>query len=628
MPEVMLADPRLSLPLRRAWTAFAAVVAVYLVVLGAGWVTDGPLLPIDVHEGIQFLLMLDAAVLVLWRALTLREDRTAWLALGLGLAAWTAGQLIATLISPTGEEVPFPSAADAGLIVFYVGQYVAFFLLARSGLRRVPRADVAGRRGRHPAARRGRRALGVHAAPGRRRHGLGRRRDDRVPRRGHRPHGARDLRRRVAWRPSRRRLVADRRRRDADRARRRGVHAGIGRRHGAGHDDRAARDPLQHGRGLPRRGGAAAHAATAAADARRLARAGGPHRFVRRRAGPARARHGGHAHARRDGSADRRDRAHRRPRRHRVSREHRPGRQPPPGVDRRAHRPPQPPQRLRRARRSVRGGRRDGPHDRPRPLQGAQRHAGSPRRRRRARRGGAAPRPRAGRRRHAQPARRRRVRGRARTRSDRVRRPGRSRGACSTRSTSRCTWTTCCCPSGRASASPAPTRAAREELLRHADVAMYHAKANRNGVEVYASERDGHSRERLALAAELQAAITGGELVLHFQPKACLRTGRILGAEALVRWEHPERGLRPSGRVRAARRALRPRAAADARGDRPGAAHRARMARGRAARARGGEHLRRDAARRALPGRRRRAAGALGRPGGRARARADRGRRS
>ena len=215
--------------------------------------------------------------------------------------------------------------------------------------------DLAGRGGRHPAARRGRRALGVHAAPGRRRHGLGRRRDDRVPRRGHRPHGARDLRRRVAWGPSRRRLVADRRRRDADRARRRGVHAGIGRRHGAGHDDRTARDPLQHGRGLPRRGGAAAHAATAAADARRLARAGGPHRSVRRRAGPARARHGGHAHTRRDGSADRRDRAHRRPRRHRVSREHRPGRQPPPGVDRRAHRPPQPPQCLRRTRRSVRG---------------------------------------------------------------------------------------------------------------------------------------------------------------------------------------------------------------------------------------------------------------------------------
>ena len=68
MPEVMLADPRLSLPLRRAWAVFAAVVAVYLVVLGVGWATDGPVLPIDVHEGIQFLLMLNAAVLVLWRA--------------------------------------------------------------------------------------------------------------------------------------------------------------------------------------------------------------------------------------------------------------------------------------------------------------------------------------------------------------------------------------------------------------------------------------------------------------------------------------------------------------------------------------------------------------------------------
>jgi len=83
----------------------------------------------------------------------------------------------------------------------------------------------------------------------------------------------------------------------------------------------------------------------------------------------------------------------------------------------------------------------------------------------------------------------------------------------------------------------------REELLRHADVAMYRAKSVGSGVEVYATERDGHSRERLALASELQDAISGSQLVLHFQPKACVRTGAIAGVEALVRWEHPSLGL-------------------------------------------------------------------------------------
>jgi diguanylate cyclase (GGDEF)-like protein len=92
---------------------------------------------------------------------------------------------------------------------------------------------------------------------------------------------------------------------------------------------------------------------------------------------------------------------------------------------------------------------------------------------------------------------------------------------------------------------PTGTEGSREELLRHADVAMYHAKANGSGLEVYAAERDDHSRERLALAADLQDAITGGQLVLHFQPKANLGTGQIAGVEALVRWEHPVHGLVP-----------------------------------------------------------------------------------
>jgi EAL domain-containing protein (putative c-di-GMP-specific phosphodiesterase class I) len=60
---------------------------------------------------------------------------------------------------------------------------------------------------------------------------------------------------------------------------------------------------------------------------------------------------------------------------------------------------------------------------------------------------------------------------------------------------------------------------------------------------LYDPARDSHSRERISLAADLKEGIERGELELHFQPKADLRTGAIVGAEALVRWRHPERGL-------------------------------------------------------------------------------------
>ena len=80
-------------------------------------------------------------------------------------------------------------------------------------------------------------------------------------------------------------------------------------------------------------------------------------------------------------------------------------------------------------------------------------------------------------------------------------------------------------------------------LLQRADVAMYQAKRMRTGHEVYLAGRDRHSRQRLALVGELGAALEAGELVLHYQPKAELRSGQVRGVEALVRWEHPERGL-------------------------------------------------------------------------------------
>jgi predicted signal transduction protein with EAL and GGDEF domain len=82
-------------------------------------------------------------------------------------------------------------------------------------------------------------------------------------------------------------------------------------------------------------------------------------------------------------------------------------------------------------------------------------------------------------------------------------------------------------------------------LLRRADVAMYEAKAARTGVELYDPARDLHTRERLVLAGELRDAVETGRLEVHFQPKVDIATGRVTGAEALVRWEHPTRGLLP-----------------------------------------------------------------------------------
>lgn len=81
------------------------------------------------------------------------------------------------------------------------------------------------------------------------------------------------------------------------------------------------------------------------------------------------------------------------------------------------------------------------------------------------------------------------------------------------------------------------------DLLRKADVAMYWAKERRNSFELYEPERDRHSARRLTLLTELRHGIDNNELVLHYQPKADLATGRIVGAEALVRWQHNEHGL-------------------------------------------------------------------------------------
>jgi diguanylate cyclase (GGDEF)-like protein len=80
-------------------------------------------------------------------------------------------------------------------------------------------------------------------------------------------------------------------------------------------------------------------------------------------------------------------------------------------------------------------------------------------------------------------------------------------------------------------------------LMLRADVAMYVAKKQNLGVSVYDPGTDQHSPERLALLGQLRRGIEIGELFLHYQPKVCLRTGQVTGVEALVRWQHPERGL-------------------------------------------------------------------------------------
>jgi diguanylate cyclase (GGDEF)-like protein len=84
-------------------------------------------------------------------------------------------------------------------------------------------------------------------------------------------------------------------------------------------------------------------------------------------------------------------------------------------------------------------------------------------------------------------------------------------------------------------------------LLQHADIAMYRAKDDDLGVCLYDDELNEHSRDQLGLLGELRRAIDNDELVLHYQPKVSLPDGRFRGAEALLRWQHPTRGLLPPG---------------------------------------------------------------------------------
>ncbi len=88
-----------------------------------------------------------------------------------------------------------------------------------------------------------------------------------------------------------------------------------------------------------------------------------------------------------------------------------------------------------------------------------------------------------------------------------------------------------------------------DTLLRNADTAMYRAKAlGRNTFQLYSSEMNANFGERLTLETDLWKALERNELVLYYQPKVHLNTGRIIGMEALLRWRHPTSGMIPPGK--------------------------------------------------------------------------------
>lgn len=83
-----------------------------------------------------------------------------------------------------------------------------------------------------------------------------------------------------------------------------------------------------------------------------------------------------------------------------------------------------------------------------------------------------------------------------------------------------------------------------EEFMIYADNAMYKAKSQgKNGYVVYTSDMLNNSVEELMLESDLRKALEKNEFILHYQPQVCIKSGKILGAEALIRWNHPKLGL-------------------------------------------------------------------------------------
>ncbi len=83
-----------------------------------------------------------------------------------------------------------------------------------------------------------------------------------------------------------------------------------------------------------------------------------------------------------------------------------------------------------------------------------------------------------------------------------------------------------------------------DTLIRHADIAMYRAKKEgRNNFQYYSSELTVAAFEKMAMDSALRHSIDRNELILYYQPQVCLKTGKVVGVESLVRWKHPTMGL-------------------------------------------------------------------------------------
>ncbi len=130
------------------------------------------------------------------------------------------------------------------------------------------------------------------------------------------------------------------------------------------------------------------------------------------------------------------------------------------------------------------------------------------------------------------------------------------------------------------------------ELLRRADVAMYEAKRSGSGHAIADNAQERLAGRHLEQLLELRKCVTRNELVLHYQPKIQLDTGMICGVEALVRWQHPTRGLLSPGTFMARRGAHRIARTADPMGTRQGVAATARVGRRRHRSDDGRQHLR------------------------------------
>ncbi len=137
-----------------------------------------------------------------------------------------------------------------------------------------------------------------------------------------------------------------------------------------------------------------------------------------------------------------------------------------------------------------------------------------------------------------------------------------------------------------------PEHAAMSDLIAHAEAAMRAAKSGGGASHCFFEPRMvSGARDQLELLRDLRRALADGQLQLLYQPKVHAPSGEITGAEALMRWHHPERGIVAAGRLHPDRRALRPDRRDGQLADRRGLPAGGAVARGGAAHARGDQPL-------------------------------------